>query len=157
MADNEWRVPRDWSALEDIPFDTLNAHIRDQFIHIKAPPYAASALIATVSFSNGSYTGITSALTFNLTTYGGMIEFGFVGNLAANGGNGFLDVAIDNTGQAPSTNGYVIRTSTANACFNAMATGIASGAHSIVLNGMVDGGGDAKLISGAVFWAGEVP
>lgn len=154
---NPFTPPRTWVQLETPDRDTLNTHIRDQFRHIKDPPYGASALTSGVTFTNTAFTGIASALAIGLTTYGGIVEVGLIGAAAAGGGQLYLDVAIDGTRIAAGASGIIQRNTTGNAFFNYPATGIPSGAHSVVLYGRVDGGANAVLLSGALFWAMEYP
>ena len=161
MAGSAWPgTPRTFVADELITSDIMNSAIRDTFRHIKAPPYGASALAATIAITATTFTNVNSALAVGITTYGGMLDISFVGGGAHVGaGNEFLycDAAVDGTRVTPGSNGAIQRGGTGNVSFFARATGIASGAHVVTLQAKVSTSSDGTIMSGAVLEVMEVP
>lgn len=154
-------VPRTWVNDEIPDADMLNTHIRDQFYHMKYPPFGASALEAGVTFTNTTFASINSALSITLTTFGGTI--GVALNTRAMGWGLAYTMMTDATVDGTTIGGVsglgcvdFEGPITANASFVAFTAGVPSGAHTIVAVTRV-AGDSGRIFSGATFYAWEVP
>lgn len=154
-------TPRTWVNDEIPDADMLNTHIRDQFYHMKYPPYGASALEADIVITSTSFASINTALSIGLTTFGGTIGVALNTQVLGWGGNTIVmtDVTVDGTRIGPGSSGLGAMSMdaiTGNASFAAFTAGVASGAHTIVAVARV-GGESAKFFSASTLYAWEVP
>lgn len=112
---NQWTNPRTWVGGEQALAAFFNAHIRDNFTHLKSRPFinGATGVQTTTSSTFVQMTGSS----VNLTTTGGYILFwasGYTYN-SVGGASNFarFDLAIDGIRQGNATNGTTIVQGTA--------------------------------------------
>lgn len=68
-----WTSPRTWVPGEKVLASLLNAHLRDNLLHLKEPPTAAVKSTTAYTTTSTSFVDINAALEASIVTTGGRL------------------------------------------------------------------------------------
>jgi hypothetical protein len=106
-----WTSPKTFVGLTALPALDLNIHLRDNLLHLYAPPTAEIISTTAYSTTSASYVDIDASLQASIVTTGGRLLI--VANMVVTGSNHpipryLLDGAVITSSSAVQTAGYSI-------------------------------------------------
>lgn len=169
--------PRTWLVGEVPTAAIFNTHLRDNLIALKDPPTAIYNVNEAADYSTSSTSFVDvdgTDLALSITTTGGDILVGFVGNVVNNANCAAFDVTLDGVRQAGDEGiiqaGHIRSDHALPVSFAYLIRSVSAGAHTVKLQWRVDasavtmyaGAGSAGVAYGALadthpqFWIREV-